>query len=101
MALQKSGPQMLTANRLRDGAVLYRKANSWVEQLADGNVYDDETTAQAALTAAQAELPHNTIVSPYLFEVRHDNGHIVPVKEREIIRAQGPSIYPATQVSHG
>ena len=39
MAHQNHGLQMLTANRLRDGDVLYRKAGGWVLTLADADVY--------------------------------------------------------------
>ena len=70
---------MLTANRLRDG-----------------DVYHDQASADAALAAATAELVRNEFVAPYLFEVRELNGKIVPVKEREIIRAAGPTVHPHT-----
>ncbi len=50
-------------------------------------VYPDSTAADAALAGAQSELTRNEFVAPYLFEVRDQNGRIVPVKEREIIRA--------------
>ncbi len=32
------------------------------------------------------------MVSPYLFEARIEDGAIRPVKEREIIRAAGPTV---------
>jgi hypothetical protein len=96
MAAPKSGPQMLTANRLRDGEVLYRKGGGWVEQLTDADVYPDSAAADAALVAAQAELTRNEFVAPYLFEVREKDGRVVPVKEREIIRAAGPTVHPHT-----
>ena len=96
MAHQNHGPQMLTANRLRDGDVLYRKGSGWVPLLADGDVYPDQASADAALAAANAELTNNIFVAPYLFEVRQVNGGIVPVKEREIIRAAGPTVHPHT-----
>lgn len=83
---------MLTANRLRDGDVLYRKGGAWVLALADGDVYPDQAAADAALAAAQAETVRNEFVAPYLFEVRDVNGVITPVKEREIIRAAGPTV---------
>ena len=35
MAQHLSGPQMLTANRLKSGDVLYRKGGAWVLTLAD------------------------------------------------------------------
>src|ERR1700730_9609413 len=96
MAHQNQGPQMLTANRLRDGDVLYRKGDGWVPMLADGDVYNDQASADAALAAAPAELTNNTFVAPYLFEVRVAGGKINPVKEREIIRAAGPTVHPHT-----
>ena len=83
---------MLTANRLRDGDVLYRKGDGWTLILADGNVYRQKAEADAALADAQAELVRNEFVAPYLFEVREVNGQIRPVKEREIIRAAGPTV---------
>ncbi len=85
-------PQMLTANRLRDGDVLYWKADGWVLALNQGDVFPDETAAQAALAAAQKYVTGNQVVNPYLFEVRVENGAIRPVKEREIVRASGPSV---------
>ena len=96
MAHQNQGPQMLTANRLRDGDVLYRKGDGWVPMLADGDVYKDAASAEAALATATAELIRNQVVAPYLFEVRDMNGKIQPVKEREIIRAAGPTVHPHT-----
>jgi hypothetical protein len=96
MAHQNHGPQMLTANRLRDGDVLYRKGDGWVLFLAEGEVYPDQASADAALAAATAELARNEFVAPYLFEVRESAGKIVPVKEREIIRAAGPTVHPHT-----
>ncbi|HWA91857.1 MAG TPA: DUF2849 domain-containing protein [Rhizomicrobium sp.] len=80
---------MLTANRLRDGAVLYWKAGAWVERLAEGEIFATQAEADAALAAAQDFVARNAVVSPYLFDVQDDGS---PVKEREIIRAAGPSV---------
>ncbi len=91
MAHQNHGSQMLTANRLVDGDVLYRRGDGWTLSLAEGDVYDEDE-AQAALKTAQAETVRNTFVAPYLFEVRLEGGVIHPVKEREIIRAAGPTV---------
>jgi hypothetical protein len=96
MAHQNHGLQMLTANRLRDGDVLYRKGGGWVPMLADGDVYPDQAGADAALAAANAELVRNEVIAPYLFEVREQDGKIRPVKEREVIRAAGPTVHPHT-----
>jgi hypothetical protein len=80
--------QILTANRLIDGMVLYWRNGDWIETLAGADLLADTPTADAALAAAQAFVARNLVVNPYLFEVK--NGR--PVKEREIIRAAGPSV---------
>ena len=87
-----SGPQMLTANCLRQGDVLYWKAGGWTPNFAEGEVLHDAAAAEAALEAAKKFVADNRVVSPDLFEVREQNGKIRPVKEREIVRAAGPSI---------
>ncbi len=86
--------QMLTANRLRDGEVLYWRAGEWFLKLGDGETFTDTAKAEAALAAATAGLVNNEYVAPYLFEVRLEGGVIRPVKEREIIRAAGPTVHP-------
>jgi hypothetical protein len=83
---------MLTSNRLRDGDVLYWNRGEWVLRLEDGEVFSDPAAADAALAAAQKDIEANRVVAAYLFEVRLEGGKIRPVKEREIIRAAGPTI---------
>ena len=83
---------MLTANRLVDGDVLYWKGGEWVLALAEGEVFADPKDAEAALAAAQKFVTGNKVVSPYLFDVKVDAKGIHPVKEREIIRAAGPTV---------
>ncbi len=85
-------PQMLTANRLVDGDVLYWKSGQWVAALKDGEVFADPKAADAALAAAQEFVASNTVVNPYLFDVRPGPDGPKPVKEREIIRAAGPTV---------
>ena len=48
-------PQMLTANRLKDGDVLYWKSGAWVESLKDGEVFREEAWLAANSPAAEAE----------------------------------------------
>ena len=80
--------QMLTANRLVDGDVVYWRGGQWVEAFCEGEVFDAEATAKAAVAAAQRFVAENIVVNPYLFELKGD----LPLKEREIIRALGPSV---------
>lgn len=86
------GPQILTANRLSNGAVAYWRAGAWVDALANAEVLAEDTDAKAALEAAAASVADQVVVNPYLFAVRIDGGIAVPVKERELIRAAGPSV---------
>jgi hypothetical protein len=82
-------PQMLTSNRLRDGDILYWKAGGWVLFLNEGEIFTDPEAAKEALAAAQNSVTENIIVAPYLFDVTPEGR---PVKEREIIRAAGPTV---------
>jgi sulfite reductase (NADPH) hemoprotein beta-component len=80
--------QVLTANRLIDGDVVYWRAGAWVEALAQAEVFAGEPEAEAAVAAAKRCVEENVVVNPYLFELKGDR----PAKEREIIRALGPSV---------
>jgi hypothetical protein len=80
--------QMLTANRLIDGIVVYWRSGQWVETLAEGEVFEGEEEGKAALAAAQRFVAENRIVNPYLLDMKGSR----PLKEREIIRALGPSV---------
>ena len=84
--------QMLTANRLVDGDVVYWRGGGWVEALSDAEIFSAKADAETALAAAQAFVAGNVVVNPYLFDVREERGDFTPVKEREIVRAQGPSV---------
>lgn len=82
--------QVLTANRLASGDVVYWRAGEWVEAFAEAEVFADEAAAGAALNEAKGFVARNVVVNPYLFEMKAGR----PAKEREIIRALGPSIHP-------
>lgn len=84
--------QLLTANRLRDGAVVYWCDGVWVEALAEAQSFGDDATADAALAAAGEFVKARVVVNPYFFEARVDASGIHPMKEREIIRAAGPTV---------
>jgi hypothetical protein len=86
------GPQILTANRLRDGDVVYWRGGHWVGALADAEIFPIAEEADKALTSAGDAVRDRLIVNPYLFAVRWDAGAPRPVEEREIIRAAGPTI---------
>ena len=84
--------QALTANRLRDGEVVYWSAGRWIEALADAEIFAEPNAAAEALKAAGQSVTDRIVVNPYLFDVRREGTAIRPVKERELIRAAGPSV---------
>ena len=88
--------KMITCNRLRDGEVLYWKDGGWVTDLQQGEIFADEAAAEAALAVAQKDIAENRVVAAYIFDVRSENGRIRPVKERELVRAAGPTVRPDT-----
>ena len=85
-------PRMLTANRLVSGDVAYWRSGGWVEAFGEGEILASEAEAQAALDAARAFVTGNAVVNPYLFELRQEAGRFHPAKEREIVRAAGPTV---------
>lgn len=95
MASKNQGAlQAITANRLRDGEVVFLDPDAgWVETLAAAALFDDPAAAEAAVTAAKAQADRDRFgVDVYAFEVRIEDGARVPVKMRERIRALGPTV---------
>lgn len=90
MALLKA----ITANRLRDGEVVFLKAEGvWVERLDEATLYEDAATAEAALAAARAQADRDRFgVDVYAFDLTLKDGRPTPVKTRERIRALGPTV---------
>jgi hypothetical protein len=85
--------QIVTANRLADGVVVFQDAKGdWAEDFARAAVYADTTAVKAALGRAGEAVAHSLIVDPYGVEVELRNGHYVPKALREAIRATGPTV---------
>ena len=84
--------QILTANRLRTGAVVYWTGTKWTDDLHLAKIYAVATDAELALTHAQKFVEGGGIVNPYLFPVRIEAGEALPLEERERIRAAGPTV---------
>ena len=87
--------QVLSANRLRDGIVVYlTRHNTWSELIATGEIVGSETGAADLLVRAQHAAAERVVVDPYLIEIAGIDGEIRPIKYREFIRATGPTIRP-------
>ena len=84
--------KLVTANRLRDGLVVYLTATgAWSERLAEAAVAEDEASKDL-LQRAEADARSALVVAPYLIDLVEDAPGIVPQRYREVIRAKGPSV---------
>jgi hypothetical protein len=90
--LKVTGPVVVTANRLADGAVVYRTADGgWSKELAAAAVVNSTPAATELLAAAAAD--RLRAVDVYVAPVRltAERG-VVPGNLRERIRAGGPTV---------
>jgi hypothetical protein len=88
--LKITGPVVVTANRLGDGAVVYRTADGrWSTVLEDAAVVTSAPAATELLTGADG----TAAVGAYVAPVRLDpDGRPHPGNLRESIRSRGPTI---------
>ena len=86
-----TGPSIVTANRLSDGAVVYRTADGqWTTEIALSAVV---STAPAALELLNASKSDGLrAVDVYLAPVKLERDRIIPGNLREMIRMRGPTI---------
>lgn len=81
-----------TANRLRDGIVVFRTVTGgWSDRLADAEIVGGEADAARLLTEAERDAANAVVVGPYLIDVVETDGDIRPASLRERIRAFGPT----------
>jgi hypothetical protein len=87
-----TGPVVVTANRVGDGAVVYRRADGgWSTELADAAVTTDAAIARGLINEANAD--ELKAVGSYLAPVKlTDGGKLGPGNLRELIRHRGPTI---------
>jgi hypothetical protein len=88
--------QVVTANRLRDGAVVWlTPARAWSEAFRESLVLREDTDARAALDATAADVKAQVVVGPYLAEAAVTPEGLLPNSARERIRASRlPTITP-------
>ena len=88
----KSTLQIATANRLRDGAVVFLAADgSWSTSLVDAEVARTAADAERLVAISNRDAA-TVIVGPALIAVTDHGGVIEPVDLRERIRANGLTI---------
>jgi len=86
-----TGPSIVTANRTRDGAVIYRTAaHGWSVKLSDAAIVRTADDARALLAESVAD--DIGAVGPYIAPVEVTDRGIAPGNLREKIRNQGVTI---------
>ena len=99
MSAKALGPQVVTANRLLDGTVVYLTAGGeWSEALGDSALWRTQEEADIALQASEVAVTARLIVGPYLFEVAETPEGVQATSARERIRA---AHQPTTEVDAG
>jgi len=85
--------KILTANRLLDGmSVWYTVNGEWEESIRDGLIARHDEAVKALETAGAQALADNRVVDVVLIDVEENSDGIRPLRLRERIRSDGPSI---------
>ncbi len=85
-------PQILTANRLRDGIVVFfTRDGGWSERIDDSRMSEDEASRAEMVAAGELAAAAGTVVGPYLIDAAVSGEHIRADRLRERIRAAGPT----------
>ncbi len=88
--LKVQGAAVVTANRLADGAVVYRTADGgWSAELRDAAVVNGAEAAKELLAVANAD--DIRAVGAYVAPVERDADSVRPGNLRERIRIGGPT----------
>ncbi|MGF1456691.1 MAG: DUF2849 domain-containing protein [Alphaproteobacteria bacterium] len=87
-------PQVITANRLDDGEVVYfTPMRRWSLNLTEAQVLGLEDDLDTWLAAARADIERRMVVDVYPFDVvPGDDGLVAALSAREKIRALGPTV---------
>jgi hypothetical protein len=86
--------EVITANRLIDGIVVFQAGEGWAEDFAKAAIYETAEASKAALARAKEDEGRDIVVEPYAVVVELRSGHYAPKALREFIRASGPTTRP-------
>ncbi len=96
--------EIVTANSLGDGRVVFQTAAGWSHAIGEADVLETKEGIAAALDRANRDALGNRVVEPYAIAVKRAEAMIVPLRLRERIRAVGPTVgnsLPAAQAGRG
>ena len=81
-------PNVVTANRLVDGIVVYLGSDgSWTEEIARARLAETEEETKAIEAQAAEDVKARKVVAVYPMEVALHDGAVDPLSVRERIRA--------------
>ncbi len=85
--------QILTANRLGDGLVVFLTVTgTWSTGLAGADIAGDDAGVARLEAKGKADEAARLVVGTYLIEVAEIDGIVEPLRLRERIRAGGPTV---------
>ena len=82
---------VITANSLKDGLVVFQTASGWTLDVNAAEILETKEALEAGLARAGKDAAENRVVEPYAIDIASDGAHLVPTKLREKIRAAGPT----------
>jgi hypothetical protein len=86
-------PEMIIANRLADGAVVFLAAgDTWTTAIDAGLLIGDAGGAERALATAKRHETECVVIDPTVIDVAVESGRRRPTAIREAIRAFGPTV---------
>ena len=81
----------ITGSATEDGRPIYRTTQGdWSSRVADARLHDDESSREATLTEARNE--QRVVCDPYAIEVEVIDATPSPLRLKERIRANGPTV---------
>ncbi len=85
--------QVVTANRLKDGEVVYlTKTGTWTPWLPEAAASGDQDELAARMDVAAQAVTARQVVEPYLMPIAEDANGRRALSQRERIRAHGPTV---------
>jgi hypothetical protein len=85
--------KVLTANRLGDGIAVWLDASGqWAENLQDALVARHAEAVAALEAIGKRDFAENRVVDVAVVDVQEQDGKLWPLRLRERIRAQGPTM---------
>ena len=86
-------PQVVTANQLGDGRVVFLGRNGrWVENIEESRIIESESEGEQSMESARHAESRQEVVNPYLISVELEGSRLRPIQTRERIRAAGPTV---------